>query len=122
MLLNWIGPVQTALDIGPIKTNSIEPTEITRGDHDGNIRVTKIQRNHMKFRSNNVESRFVRDKGAEEEATNSATMSLPGVAVRDPKSLEEKKTAIRCAGCSKLQARSPIFCPLLPLCLCNLSV
>ncbi|XP_065001663.1 uncharacterized protein LOC135634883 [Musa acuminata AAA Group] len=33
----------------------------------------------------------------------STTMSPPGVAVRDPKSLEEKKTAIRCVGCSKLQ-------------------
>ncbi|RZR80240.1 hypothetical protein BHM03_00006210 [Ensete ventricosum] len=45
----------------------------------------------------------------------STTMLPPGVAVRDPKSLEEKKTAIRCAGPSKLQARSLIFCPLFPL-------
>lgn len=108
MLLNWIGPVQTALDIGPIKTNSIEPTEITRGDHDGNIRVTKIQRNHMKFRSNNVESRFVRDKGAEEEATNSATVSLPGVAVRDPETMEYNKSSIRSAAPSILQPRDSI--------------
>ncbi|RWW68391.1 hypothetical protein BHE74_00024085 [Ensete ventricosum] len=39
----------------------------------------------------------------------SMTMSPPGVAVRDPESLEKRKTAIRSAGPSKLQARSLII-------------
>ncbi|CAL9155741.1 unnamed protein product, partial [Musa hybrid cultivar] len=38
----------------------------------------------------------------------STTMSPPGVAVRDPESLEKRKTAIRSAGPTKLQARSLI--------------
>ncbi|KAJ8470169.1 hypothetical protein OPV22_024512 [Ensete ventricosum] len=67
---------------------------MTRGDDDGNIRVTKIQRNHLKFRSNNVDSRFIREKRAEEEARRGDEFR-DRVAVRDPETVEYKKSTIR---------------------------